>query len=70
MHTWLISGLGIFLSVITTVRFPLPSLPAGGSSSSGGSWREGEGDDGVSGGLVVVVLPPPPPLGPDRALLR
>lgn len=45
-------------------------LPAVGSSSNGGSWREDVGDDGVSGGLVVVVLPPPPSLGPDRALLR
>lgn len=54
----------IFLTLLRS------SLPAEGSSSNGGSWREDVGDDGVSGGLVVVVLPPPPSLGPDRALLR
>lgn len=45
-------------------------FPAGGSSSSGGSWREVEGGDGVSCGVLLVVFPPPPPLGPGRALLR
>lgn len=50
--------------------FDFTTLPAEGSSSKGGSWREDVGDDGISVGLVGVVLPPPPSLGPDRALLR
>lgn len=65
------SYFGIFLSNISVTKtLTIHSLPAGGSSSSGGSWREDEGDDGVSGRLVVPVFPPTPTLGPDRARLR